>query len=153
MVNLWEVKFVFHLTDLVLVIEQHLLQVAIRVRDGKKLAHDGIKVEFVGSIGTYALMLVPPPSSSSVSKNFSTTAGIIMNFFRYHKSLQPPGRCDRRKRSTSISRTSRNSSKAIRESTSNYGLYILAALGVLSLGSQDYLGTSCGCPYRDEWQT
>jgi len=26
-------------------------QVTIRVRDGKKLTHEGIKVEFVGSIG------------------------------------------------------------------------------------------------------
>jgi vacuolar protein sorting-associated protein 26 len=26
-------------------------QASVRVRDGKKLAHDGIKVEFVGSIG------------------------------------------------------------------------------------------------------
>ena len=32
------------------------LQVAIRVRDGKKLAHDGIKVEFVGSIGPLYLL-------------------------------------------------------------------------------------------------
>jgi vacuolar protein sorting-associated protein 26A/B len=40
-------------------------QAAIRVRDGKKLVHDGIKVEFVGSIGgsrasrslAYSLML------------------------------------------------------------------------------------------------
>ena len=29
----------------------HSAQVAIRVRDGKKLTHEGIKVEFVGSIG------------------------------------------------------------------------------------------------------
>lgn len=28
-----------------------LLQIAIRVRDGKKVTHEGIKVEFVGSIG------------------------------------------------------------------------------------------------------
>ena len=28
-----------------------LLQVTIRVRDGKKTVHEGIKVEFVGSIG------------------------------------------------------------------------------------------------------
>ena len=34
-------------------------QVSVRVRDGKKLAHDGIKVEFVGSIGEVAC-LVPP---------------------------------------------------------------------------------------------
>ena len=26
-------------------------QITIRVRDGKKLTHEGIKVEFVGSIG------------------------------------------------------------------------------------------------------
>lgn len=28
-------------------------KVTVRVRDGKKLAHDGIKVEFVGSIGEF----------------------------------------------------------------------------------------------------
>lgn len=27
------------------------MQVTVRVRDGKRLAHDGIKVEFIGSIG------------------------------------------------------------------------------------------------------
>lgn len=26
-------------------------QVSVRVRDGKKLVHEGIKIEFVGSIG------------------------------------------------------------------------------------------------------
>ena len=31
-------------------------QIAIRVRDGKKLTHDGIKVEFVGSIGPLFMM-------------------------------------------------------------------------------------------------
>ena len=30
-----------------------LPQAAIRVRDGKKLVHEGIKVEFVGTIGTF----------------------------------------------------------------------------------------------------
>ncbi|KAF7366313.1 hypothetical protein MSAN_00887500 [Mycena sanguinolenta] len=33
--------------------------VAIRVRDGKKLQHDGIKVEFVGSIGEFVGFLFP----------------------------------------------------------------------------------------------
>ncbi len=36
---------------LVLTGPSHSLQVAIRVRDGKKLTHEGIKVEFIGSIG------------------------------------------------------------------------------------------------------
>ena len=35
-----------------------MLQVTVRVRDGKKLAHDGIKVEFVGSIGAHHGALV-----------------------------------------------------------------------------------------------
>lgn len=30
------------------------LQVTIRVRDGKRMTHEGIKVEFVGSIGGYS---------------------------------------------------------------------------------------------------
>ncbi len=34
-------------------------QATVRVRDGKKLAHDGIKIEFVGSIGAlFALSLL-----------------------------------------------------------------------------------------------
>ncbi len=29
-------------------------QSIVRVRDGKTIKHDGIKIEFIGSIGTYA---------------------------------------------------------------------------------------------------
>lgn len=32
------------------------IQVVVRVRDGKKITHEGIKVEFVGSIGEHALL-------------------------------------------------------------------------------------------------
>jgi vacuolar protein sorting-associated protein 26 len=32
-------------------------QVVVQVRDGKKITHDGIKVEFVGSIGNYDLWI------------------------------------------------------------------------------------------------
>ena len=28
------------------------IKVTVRLRDGRKLAHDGIKIEFIGSIGT-----------------------------------------------------------------------------------------------------
>ena len=33
-------------------------QVTVRVRDGKKLVHEGIKVEFVGSIGMQACYII-----------------------------------------------------------------------------------------------
>lgn len=32
-------------------------QVAVRIRDGKKVNHDGIKVEFVGAIGESLLLI------------------------------------------------------------------------------------------------
>jgi hypothetical protein len=34
-----------------------LIKVTVRLRDGRKLAHDGIKVEFIGSIGTNGLLM------------------------------------------------------------------------------------------------
>ena len=59
----------------------------VRVRDGKKLAHEGIKVEFVGSIGVCMVLscferraLSPPWQSSS------TTAGTTMSSCPYHKN-------------------------------------------------------------------
>jgi vacuolar protein sorting-associated protein 26 len=36
-------------------------QVVVRVRDGKKLVHDGIKVEFVGSIGARHIPILVKP--------------------------------------------------------------------------------------------
>ena len=36
-----------------------MLQATVRVRDGKKLTHDGIKVEFVGSIGADFCVVLP----------------------------------------------------------------------------------------------
>lgn len=34
-------------------------KVSIRLKDGKRLEHNGIKVEFVGDIGTLPLLLLP----------------------------------------------------------------------------------------------
>jgi vacuolar protein sorting-associated protein 26 len=33
------------------------IKVTVRLRDGRKLAHDGIKIEFIGSIGTNGLLI------------------------------------------------------------------------------------------------
>ena len=46
-------------------------KVQVRVRDGKRLDHQGIKVEFVGIIGIL---------SSTNYKNYFTIEGIIPNF-------------------------------------------------------------------------
>lgn len=35
-----------------------LIKVTVRLRDGRKLAHDGIKIEFIGSIGTNGLLIL-----------------------------------------------------------------------------------------------
>ena len=34
------------------------LQVSVRVRDGKKVTHEGIKVEFVGNIGAFSCLWI-----------------------------------------------------------------------------------------------
>lgn len=39
----------------------------MRLRDGKKLAHDGIKVEFIGSIGEFIVL----KSHSSIVCSFT----------------------------------------------------------------------------------
>ena len=62
------------------------VQVTVRVRDGKKLAHEGIKVEFVGSIGAFLRLACACGALSSYLQSYSMTADIIMNFCRYHKS-------------------------------------------------------------------
>jgi Vacuolar protein sorting-associated protein 26 len=43
-------------------------KVTIRVRDGKKTAHDGIKVEFVGSIGSLSISSIFSANSHSFQR-------------------------------------------------------------------------------------
>ena len=62
------------------------VQVTVRVRDGKKLAHEGIKVEFVGSIGVFLSLARESGALNPRLQSCSMTADIIMNFCRYHKS-------------------------------------------------------------------
>ena len=86
----------------------------MRVRDGKKIAHEGIKVEFVGSIGALALSPVlkgpsnPPPQSSS------TTGVTITNFCHSRRSSPRQGRCGKPRHLISCLRTSRSSTKVTR---------------------------------------
>jgi hypothetical protein len=70
------------------VIKHMPLQIAIRVRDGKKLTHEGIKVEFVGSIGMLSLPYAPTVglTTDTETQNFSMTVDITTNFSRYRKN-------------------------------------------------------------------
>ena len=80
----------------------------IRVRDGKKTTHDGIKVEFVGSIGSLILASILNPRQIFISpspKSYSMTEGIIMNSCRYLRNWQRQASCDRLKHSNLTSRT------------------------------------------------
>ena len=63
-------------------IQSLTLKVTIRVRDGKKTTHDGIKVEFVGSIGSFSFSRANS-QAYSFRKSYSMTEGIIMNSCRY----------------------------------------------------------------------
>lgn len=80
----------------------------IRVRDGKKLTHEGIKVEFVGSIGkcfiTLTVFCVLYRCTQIVLKNYFMTADTTMNFCRYRRSSRHLGRCARHNRMISISK-------------------------------------------------
>ena len=59
-------------------------QVIVRLRDGKSIKHDGIKVEFVGCIG--AFWSIYRRSSPNAIQNSSTTEAITMNFCHSCKS-------------------------------------------------------------------
>jgi hypothetical protein len=99
------------------------LQVTIRVRDGTR--HEGIKVEFVGSIGGHTHV----SSCSVVSQhliviwlqNCSMIAGTITNSCRYRKNWLHLGSYIRFRRSISSSRMSKSSSRVTRASMSSCG--------------------------------
>ena len=91
------------------------MQVTIRVRDGKKITHEGIKVEFVGSIGATITRKSPQFNLTfRSSQNYSTTGDTTMNSSRYLKNLQHLVRCDKRRHSNLRSRMWRSSMKAIK---------------------------------------
>ncbi|KAJ7760406.1 vacuolar protein sorting-associated protein 26-domain-containing protein [Mycena metata] len=69
-------------------------QVSIRVRDGKKMQHDGIKVEFVGSIGTFHFMHIRVYTRNTphgLVQNCSMTGGTTTNFSPYRRSSPHQG--------------------------------------------------------------
>lgn len=65
-------------------------QVSIRVRDGKKLTHEGIKVEFVGSIGERAFCAVIHISSCG-SQELFYDRGHHHEFLSLSQELAAPG--------------------------------------------------------------
>ena len=60
-------------------------QVTVRVKDGRKFQHDGIRIELIGSIGelitSFILIL-----AEKLCKNYFTTEAIITSLFLYHRN-------------------------------------------------------------------
>lgn len=77
----------------------------MRIRDGKKIAHEGIKVEFVGSIGVFVLSPVLVDLPSPLPQSSFMTEVTIMNSSLSHKNSPRQGRCGRHRRSISCSKT------------------------------------------------
>jgi vacuolar protein sorting-associated protein 26 len=76
-----------------------MLKVSVRVRDGKKLTHDGIKIDFIGCIGLSSFL---SPTKSSASLTASTRneprntelfydRGHHSEFLSMSKELSAPG--------------------------------------------------------------
>lgn len=95
--------------------------VTIRPKDGKRLEHTGIKVQFIGTIGKLS-----PSSVLSTNAQRLTEAGIqkcstieatTMNSYRWSKNWPPQASCYTRKPSLSTSRMSRNNTSHTMEST------------------------------------
>ena len=67
-----------------------LVQVVVRVRDGKKVVHEGIKVEFVGSIGPLVCHKSLGPLSSALTELFYDR-GHHHEFLSLSQELAAPG--------------------------------------------------------------
>ena len=63
----------------------------MRVRDGKKIAHEGIKVEFVGSIGSLVPSLLPPDPSKPAPTELFYDRGHHHEFLSLSQELAAPG--------------------------------------------------------------
>ena len=98
-------------------------QVTVRVRDGKKIVHDGIKVEFVGNIGEPGSRRLGRASWALTDdgQSCSMIGAITRSFFRFRRSSRRRASCAKPRRSTFCSKMSRNSMRATRESTSSCG--------------------------------
>ncbi len=94
--------------------------VTVRPKDGRRLEHTGIKVQFIGLIGGSWL----PPSWAATDarpQKCSLTEAIIMSFCRLDKSLQRLASYSTRRRSPSTSRTLRSSMSRTTASTLGCG--------------------------------
>ena len=100
-----------------------LPQVTVRMRDGKKIVHDGIKVEFVGNIGEPGSRRLGRASWALTDdgQSCSMIGAITRSFFRFRRSSRRRASCAKPRRSTFCSRTSRSSMRATRESMSSCG--------------------------------
>lgn len=65
-------------------------KVTVRVRDGKKIVHDGIKVEFVGNIGTSTIRIMRYVYSYSAVELFYDR-GHHHEFLTLSQELAAPG--------------------------------------------------------------
>lgn len=77
-----------------------VLQAIVRVRDGKGVKHDGIKVEFVGSIGEQSLfapprsphrLTAPPPTQCDPRAELFYDRGNHYEFLSLVQELANPG--------------------------------------------------------------
>ena len=109
-------------------------QVTVRVRDGKRTTHEGIKVEFVGNIGTFFFILeferfgLPSHGlivARNVTQSYSTTAATTTSSFPSRKSWLLRASYGRLRRSTFYSRMLRSSMRVIWVSMSSCGALTL----------------------------
>src|SRR4051812_23544259 len=83
--------------------------VTVRPKDGKRLEHTGIKVQFIGTIGRAAARCISvshhrltlPSTPQKCSSTVATTTSSSLST----KSSPPPASCSTRRPSTSTSRT------------------------------------------------
>ena len=94
--------------------------VTIRPKDGKRLEHTGIKVQFIGTIGKLAASLLRILSVTELTatgfQRCSTTEATTTNSYRSSKNWPPQASCYTRKPFPSTSRMSRNSTNHTTES-------------------------------------
>lgn len=106
--------------------------VTVRPKDGKRLEHTGIKVQFIGMIGTHSApcFSVRPLSTArlliliaaSDNQKCSTIEATITNSSPLAKNSPPRASCNTPRPIPSISKTSRSSTNPTMASTSNYAI-------------------------------
>ncbi len=95
--------------------------VTIRPKDGKRLEHTGIKVQFIGTIGTRfkSTVLVGTPTHI-VAQRCSLTEAITTSSYPWSKSWPPPVTCSTLRTLISILKTWKSNTNRTTASMSSY---------------------------------